>query len=182
MLHQRPWRQAPVPDLILSSSHHHQQPLQQSRELEVEQHQQQQQNYQHVGHSLFLSPEEQLIPLCSDSAAGVVPRKCAITRSLHCQRQKLFAYEQQQQHLEQPVQQGKCTQGCRYLNPDELYPPNVPVSRDGEEGYAESQRSLHSKQQLEQNWQAQNELFRPPPNKTVYDRDSPPPHVFPQPS
>lgn len=51
-------------------------------------------------------------------------------------------------------------------------PPSVHISQDGEEGYAESQKQLahHSKQEIYQ------QCFRPPPNKTVYDKDSPPPY------
>lgn len=52
------------------------------------------------------------------------------------------------------------------------YPPHIPISKDGEEGYIESQNKLdrHRKADL------QNVCFRPPPNKTVYDKDSPPPY------
>ncbi|OWF51055.1 uncharacterized protein LOC110449695 isoform X2 [Mizuhopecten yessoensis] len=51
-------------------------------------------------------------------------------------------------------------------------PSSVHISQDGEEGYAESQKQLahHSKQEIYQ------PCFRPPPNKTVYDKDSPPPY------
>lgn len=51
-------------------------------------------------------------------------------------------------------------------------PPNIPVSPDGEEGYTASQMRL-----LDPRYRTvQSELFKPPPNKTVFDRESPPPY------
>ena len=61
-----------------------------------------------------------------------------------------------------------------HLTPDPQIdlPPNIPVSPDGEEGYVASQLGLlHPRYHS-----AQSELFKPPPNKTVFDRDSPPPY------
>ncbi|XP_059140592.1 uncharacterized protein LOC131928545 isoform X2 [Physella acuta] len=57
-------------------------------------------------------------------------------------------------------------------SPSEHYPPQIPVSRDGEEGFASAQKSLNSIKL--RSWQ-EEEVFRPPPNRTVHDRDSPPP-------
>lgn len=52
------------------------------------------------------------------------------------------------------------------------FPPNIPVSQDGEEGYTTSQiRLLHPRYRVQH-----PELFKPPPNKTVFDRESPPPY------
>lgn len=48
-------------------------------------------------------------------------------------------------------------------------PPQIPVSKDGEEGFIESQKHLIRSRYIDQ-------LFRPPPNKTVHDRESPPPY------
>ncbi|XP_053401335.1 uncharacterized protein LOC123550626 isoform X2 [Mercenaria mercenaria] len=48
-------------------------------------------------------------------------------------------------------------------------PPQIPISKDGEEGYIESQKHLIRSRYIDQ-------LFRPPPNKTVHDRESPPPY------
>ena len=57
-------------------------------------------------------------------------------------------------------------------DPEIGLPPNIPVSPDGEEGYSTSQlRLLHSRCHP-----AHSELFKPPPNKTVFDRESPPPY------
>lgn len=50
-------------------------------------------------------------------------------------------------------------------------PPQIPISKDGEEGYIESQKHLMCKRS-----RYIDQLFRPPPNKTVHDRDSPPPY------
>lgn len=51
-------------------------------------------------------------------------------------------------------------------------PPQIPISKDGEETYSVSQKHLiynkHNRQCLD--------IFRPPPNKTVHDRESPPPY------
>ena len=66
---------------------------------------------------------------------------------------------------------------CTY-KPSELpsLPPNIPVSPDGEEGYLTSQLSLlHRRRHAES-----TDILRPPPNKTVYDRDRlppPPPYI-----
>ncbi|KAK3085876.1 hypothetical protein FSP39_009948 [Pinctada imbricata] len=50
-------------------------------------------------------------------------------------------------------------------------PPQIPISQDGEEGYVKSQKSIA-------NYQSQDcQIFRPPPNKIVYDIDSPPPYI-----
>lgn len=51
------------------------------------------------------------------------------------------------------------------------YPPSIPISRDGEEGYIESQNRLQCYPKSDY-----QTCFRPPPNKTVYDKDSPPPY------
>lgn len=50
-------------------------------------------------------------------------------------------------------------------------PPQIPISKDGEEGYIESQKHLICKHS-----RYIDQLFRPPPNKTVHDRESPPPY------
>lgn len=50
-------------------------------------------------------------------------------------------------------------------------PPQIPISKDGEEGYIESQKHLMFKRS-----RYIDQLIRPPPNKTVHDRDSPPPY------
>lgn len=50
-------------------------------------------------------------------------------------------------------------------------PPHIPISKDGEEGYIESQNKLERHRRSD--YQI---CFRPPPNKTVYDKDSPPPY------
>ncbi|KAI8790106.1 hypothetical protein BgiBS90_008030 [Biomphalaria glabrata] len=63
----------------------------------------------------------------------------------------------------------------KQLSPQELYPPHIAISGDGEEGYTSAQKSLQSKQQLVRNWQEESGVFRPPPNRTIYDCDTPPP-------
>ncbi|ESO82661.1 hypothetical protein LOTGIDRAFT_155674 [Lottia gigantea] len=56
-------------------------------------------------------------------------------------------------------------------------PPQIPISRDGEEGYAESQKQLANQRNLD-NTDSQ-QYFRPPPNRTIYDRkQSPPPYPY----
>lgn len=51
-----------------------------------------------------------------------------------------------------------------------VLPPHIPISRDGEEGYRESQLKLvHSNRPYQ-------DLFQPPPNRTIYDKESPPPY------
>ncbi|XP_076448813.1 uncharacterized protein LOC143285433 isoform X2 [Babylonia areolata] len=56
-------------------------------------------------------------------------------------------------------------------------PPNIPVSPDGEEGYAVSQLGLrHPRYHHHYSAHSSDLLFRPPPNKTVFDRESPPPY------
>lgn len=52
-------------------------------------------------------------------------------------------------------------------------PPQIPISRDGEEGYTESQKQLLCQRRNNNGYQ---EIFRPAPNKTVFDKDSPPPY------
>lgn len=52
------------------------------------------------------------------------------------------------------------------------FPVHIPRSKDGEEGYINSQRLLHYKRDAKCN----NPIFRAPPNKTVHDRESPPPY------
>ncbi|KAJ8302512.1 hypothetical protein KUTeg_018908 [Tegillarca granosa] len=52
-------------------------------------------------------------------------------------------------------------------------PPQIPISRDGEEGYTESQKQLLCQRKNNNGYQ---EIFRPAPNKTVFDKDSPPPY------
>ena len=51
------------------------------------------------------------------------------------------------------------------------FPPHIHLSKDGEEGYVESQNKLacHRKSDYQT-------IIQPPPNKTVYDKDSPPPY------
>ncbi|KAK2155821.1 hypothetical protein LSH36_230g03021 [Paralvinella palmiformis] len=51
-------------------------------------------------------------------------------------------------------------------------PPAIRISKDGEEGY------LHSQRLLQLSWTAdrRRESICPPPNKTVYQGDSPPPY------
>ncbi|XP_050396068.1 uncharacterized protein LOC126814738 isoform X2 [Patella vulgata] len=57
------------------------------------------------------------------------------------------------------------------------YPPQIPISRDGEEGYAESQKQLANQRNLE-NTDLQ-QYFRPPPNRTIFDRkQTPPPYPY----
>ncbi|KAL4234750.1 hypothetical protein ACF0H5_006392 [Mactra antiquata] len=51
-------------------------------------------------------------------------------------------------------------------------PPQIAISKDGEEGYIESQKHLRCKN----NKKFIDQLLRPPPNKTVHDRESPPPY------
>ncbi|KAH3774234.1 hypothetical protein DPMN_175609 [Dreissena polymorpha] len=51
-------------------------------------------------------------------------------------------------------------------------PPQIPISKDGEEGYIESQKQLIKNKRKFIN----DQLVRPPPNKTVHDRESPPPY------
>jgi hypothetical protein len=51
-------------------------------------------------------------------------------------------------------------------------PPNIRISEDGEEGYRRSQRLL--KYSCDEN--GRRESIRPPPNKIVYQGDSPPPY------
>lgn len=83
----------------------------------------------------------------------------------------------QQQHHNLQVHQPRSHNKCAYkeTSPDEFFPPHIPVSGDGEEGYASAQKSLHSKQQFTRNLQEESGVFRPPPNRTIFDRDSPPP-------
>ncbi|CAL1532766.1 unnamed protein product [Lymnaea stagnalis] len=83
----------------------------------------------------------------------------------------------QQQHHNLQVHQPRYHNKPAYkeTSPDEFYPPHIPVSADGEEGYASEQKSLHSKQQFLRNLQEESGVFRPPPNRTIFDRDSPPP-------
>ncbi|XP_052815306.1 uncharacterized protein LOC128242255 isoform X2 [Mya arenaria] len=50
-------------------------------------------------------------------------------------------------------------------------PPQIPISKDGEEGYPDSQKHLLCKPR-----NMNDMIFRPPPNKTVHDRESPPPY------
>ncbi|CAG5123592.1 unnamed protein product [Candidula unifasciata] len=130
-------------------------------------------------HSVSRHPhmsQEQLIRSLSFSAECAIPSpgNPQVSRPLqHQQLQQQLIYHQ---HSElQPQQHRQCKKTHKHASPSVLYPPNIPLSADGEEGYAMSQKALHSKQQLERNWQVQNEVFRPPPNKTVHDRDSPPP-------
>ncbi len=51
-------------------------------------------------------------------------------------------------------------------------PPAIRISKDGEEGYVPSQRLL----QLSWTADRRRESICPPPNKTVYQGDSPPPY------
>ena len=50
-------------------------------------------------------------------------------------------------------------------------PVQVPISRDGEEGYLPAQKHLLYKRR-----NANDTCIRAPPNKTVHDRESPPPY------
>ena len=50
-------------------------------------------------------------------------------------------------------------------------PPQIAISKDGEEGYIESQKHLMFKRS-----RYLDHVFRPPPNRTVHDRESPPPY------
>ncbi|KAL8613895.1 hypothetical protein ACOMHN_032885 [Nucella lapillus] len=61
---------------------------------------------------------------------------------------------------------------CSLPDPEVGLPPNIPVSPDGEEGYSASQLRLLDRRSRT----AHSELFKPPPNKTVFDRESPPPY------
>lgn len=62
-------------------------------------------------------------------------------------------------------------------DPEVGLPPNIPVSPDGEEGYSASQlRLLDRRFRAASNYSS--ELFKPPPNKTVFDRESPPPYTL----
>lgn len=59
-------------------------------------------------------------------------------------------------------------------------PPQIPVSKDGEEGYRDSQRHLRRSKNFRPK---DNEIvFRAPPNKTIHDRESPPPYYSNSPS
>ncbi|BFZ12526.1 hypothetical protein BsWGS_15566 [Bradybaena similaris] len=178
-------RQTTTANFAINSSHcmEQQQFLQQQQHhLDVEQQQQPQyhcrSNQTHcVSRHPYMS-QEQLIRSLSFSAERALPSASnpQASRPLQHQQQLQHQHLLYQQHSEDQQQQHRqCKQTQKYVSPSELYPPNIPLSADGEEGYAMSQKALHSKQQLERNWQVQNEVFRPPPNKTVHDRDSPPP-------
>lgn len=51
-------------------------------------------------------------------------------------------------------------------------PPQIPISQDGEEGYQQSQKTLKYLRKSD----GYQHCFRPPPNKTVHDKESPPPY------
>ncbi|XP_062579833.1 uncharacterized protein LOC134241825 [Saccostrea cucullata] len=51
-------------------------------------------------------------------------------------------------------------------------PPQIPISQDGEEGYRQSQQTLKHLRKSD----GYQHCFRPPPNKTVHDKESPPPY------
>ncbi|XP_074645445.1 uncharacterized protein LOC141901840 [Tubulanus polymorphus] len=53
------------------------------------------------------------------------------------------------------------------------YPPTIQISLDGEEGYKRSQLLLHKT--MDPSGEIARASIRPPPNKTIYDGDSPPP-------
>uniref|UniRef100_A0A0B6ZVN8 CUB domain-containing protein n=2 Tax=Arion vulgaris TaxID=1028688 RepID=A0A0B6ZVN8_9EUPU len=173
LLHQHPQRQTTASDLVVASSwcSEHQQLLhQQQHEPEVEQQYHCTDKNHHCRSQLH-----QLCLLRSEVETAVSP-DTSVVGELPQHRHEQPPIHHQPQHSEHHLQQQKKhRQAYKHVSPDELYPPNIPLSADGEEGYAMSQKALHSKQQLEQNWQVENEVFRPPPNKTVYDRDSPPP-------
>lgn len=61
-------------------------------------------------------------------------------------------------------------------------PPQIPISKDGEEGYIDSQKGLMNKRSSRQI--SDNLCFRPPPNKNVHDIDleRPPPYYSNSPS
>lgn len=58
-------------------------------------------------------------------------------------------------------------------------PPQIPISKDGEEGYIDSQKQLRWKRPK---CSSIDQLFRAPPNRTVHDRESPPPYYSNSPS
>ena len=58
-------------------------------------------------------------------------------------------------------------------------PPQIPISKDGEEGYIDSQKQLRWKRPK---CNSIDQLFRAPPNRTVHDRESPPPYYSNSPS
>ncbi|XP_067651853.1 uncharacterized protein [Haliotis asinina] len=81
-----------------------------------------------------------------------------------------------QEHMEQQVSllQDRYTQIKSMQRDSDLgYPPHVPRSKDGEEGYRESQKDILNHRQIAA---ANLECFRPPPNRTVHDTESPPPY------
>ena len=55
------------------------------------------------------------------------------------------------------------------------FPPNIPRTKDGEEGYPYSQKHLRDSTCDPQN-EFEGKLVRAPPNRTIYEGDSPPPY------
>ncbi|CAH1780128.1 unnamed protein product [Owenia fusiformis] len=55
-------------------------------------------------------------------------------------------------------------------------PPHIAISWDGEEGYISSQRMLQMSNNDASREDSHSDSVRPPPNKTVFDRESPPPY------
>ncbi|RUS80364.1 hypothetical protein EGW08_011861 [Elysia chlorotica] len=103
------------------------------------------------------------------------------THSQHHQQNQ----SQQQVKQPRPLTGVQATPGFQTMSvlppPQQQYPPHIPVSLDGEEGYSAAQRSLHSKRQMEQNLEAEYGIFRAPPNRSALERDSPPPPYSLQP-
>lgn len=72
--------------------------------------------------------------------------------------------------------QSRCLRPARApssARPPSNLPPHIAISNDGEEGYAHSQRQLLSAYCAAT---AQSEVIRAPPNKTVFQGESPPPY------
>ncbi|XP_013396768.1 uncharacterized protein LOC106163655 [Lingula anatina] len=61
------------------------------------------------------------------------------------------------------------------MDMDMELPPSIPISEDGEEGYVTSRRLLQISA-CNPSKELERECFRPPPNKTIFDGESPPPY------
>lgn len=124
----------------------------------------------HTGHltcqpshsSEGLTPSAGSTQECSEQAVALLPS--AHHHHHHTQHKKWSGTHPQPQPHPSPPPPPR--------DPEIDLPPNIPVSPDGEEGYVASQvRLLHPRYCM-----VQSELFKAPPNKTVFDRESPPPY------